>query len=313
MRSAVPYHRLSRRALRRRQLRRNLAWVVSLFFLAAAFVGGFFWQRVRSERPAPGQATPESASQAQQREARRLLDEAVRARYEERGQGAMNALTAARRADPNAPGLNILVGEIALEQQDRETLRLATREALRRDGNQATAKLLSALETWMGRGESGVDRAGPLARQILTEAAESEPSNAAVYFFHGELSRLLGDSGAAQRNLLLALRRQVPWTSSALLEVKVQLAAREALESAQPVVGFAPGAQAQAVIGLRDALSTRSGVKEAAADLVAVSPSAQTIVLLDDEALRTENGAIEIETLRSQLTTVVSRGEAPGL
>ena len=99
MRSAVPYHRLSRRALRRRQLRRNLAWVFSLFFLVAAFVGGFFWQRARSERPAPGQAAPEAVSEAQRAEARRLLDEAVRARYEKRPQAAMNALTAARRAE----------------------------------------------------------------------------------------------------------------------------------------------------------------------------------------------------------------------
>lgn len=312
MRSAVPFHRLSRRALRRRQLRRNLAWAVSLFVLTAAFVGGFFWQRVRSERPAPGQVRPETASEAQQGEARRLLDEAVRARYEERGQGAMNALTAARRADPNVPGLDVLAGEIALEAQDHDTLRAATREALRRDDGQASAKLLSALETCMGRRDSGVERAGSLARQILTEAAESEPSNTAVYFFHGELSSLLGDSSAAQKNLLSALRRQTPWKSSALLRVKTQLAAGEASEAGEMVEAPALDAQCATTLRWRDALRTGTGAEEALGAMIALTPSLQTIVLLDDAALQTGDSATRIQALRRPLANAVMPSSSTG-
>ena len=82
MRRATPTHRQSRRALRRRQLRRYLFWAVSLALVTNAFVGGFIWQMVRSERPAPAQPVFKSASEAQQALARRSLDEAVRARFE---------------------------------------------------------------------------------------------------------------------------------------------------------------------------------------------------------------------------------------
>ena len=312
MPSAVPFHCLSRRALRRRQLRRNLAWVISLFFLAGAFVGGFVWQRARSQRPAPGQATPETVSQAQQREARRLLDEAVRARYEERGQGAMNALAAARRADPNVPGLDVLAGEIALEAQDHDTLRVATREALRRDGNQASARLLAALEVWQRRDGLGLEQAGSQARQLLREAAESEPSNVAAHFFHGELSRQLGDSSRAHGHLLSALRRLVPWKSSALLQVKIHWATTEASEGGEKVEGPFPDAQSAAALRWRDALRTGTGAEEALGAMIALTPSLQTIVLLDDAALQTGDNATRIQALRRPLANAAMPSSSGG-
>ena len=310
MRRATPTHRQSRRALRRRQLRRYLFWAVSLVLVTNAFVGGFIWQRVRSERPAPAQPVFKSASEAQQALARRSLDEAVRARFEERPLATMNALAEARRADPDMPGLDVLAGEIALQRRDTDALHRASVNASRPGDNEASGKLLAALGAWLRRGELGVDRAGPQARQLLLEAAEREPSNTAVYFFHGELSRLLGESGAAHENLLLALRRQAPWRSSALLRVKMQLAAAEASEGGEKIEVPAPDAQSAAALRWRDALRTGTGAEEAIDAIITLTPSLQTTVLLDDPALQTENNAARIQALRRPLANAVMPGSS---
>ena len=201
----------------------------------------------------------------------------------------MNALMAARRADPQAKGLNILVGEIALEQKDSETLRQAMHMASRSDESESSLRLLQSLQSWMQRGEKGVDQAGPQAEQALDEAAEAEPSNAAVYFFHGELNRLRGDSEEAQANLLAALRRQVPWRSSSLLEVKMQLAARDASDAGKPSVVGAPSAQAQAVLRVRNLGGAEKSQRDSArADLLRSMPLQQAIALSDEWILQND-------------------------
>jgi hypothetical protein len=160
--------------------------VVSGVFVLSAFAGGILWRQSKVDRATDQVVAPET-SEEQRAEALRLFDEAVRARYEERAQGAMNAVAAARRADPQLRSVDVLVGEIALDQKDPETLRRAAEYALERGENESSANLLNALEVWMCRGEKGTDKAGQLAEQFLSDAAEAEPSNAAVYFFHGEL------------------------------------------------------------------------------------------------------------------------------
>jgi hypothetical protein len=252
----------------------------------------------------------ESASEAQQAVALRLLDDAVRARFEKRPLATMNALAEARRADPGAPGLNVLAGEIALEKKDTDSLRRASASALRRGDNEAAAKLLAALEVWLRRGELGLDRAGPQARQLLLEAAESSPSEASVHFFHGELSRQLGEGSAAHAHLLSALRRQAPWRSSALLRVKMQLAAVEASEGGEKIEVPAPDAQSAAALRWREALRAGTGAEEALSAMITLTPSLQTTVLLDDPALQTKNNAAIRQALRRPLANAVMPGSS---
>ena len=311
MQSAVPVHRLSRRGLRRRWLRRNLVWAVSLFFLAGVFAGGFFWRQAKSKLAAVEESRSAAVGEARQAEAYRLFDEAVRARYEERAQGAMNAITAARRADPQLRSVDVLVGEIALEQKDPDTLRRAAARALERGENESSANLLNALETWMRRGEKGTDKAGQLAEQFLSDAADAEPSNAAVYFFHGELSRLLGDGRKAHRHLLSALRRQQSWRSAALLENKMQLAAREAADQGKAVVVATPTEQAEVVLALRSAGASGTGENEAFAELLRVAPTLQFFALLDDNALGGSREFIEGEGSRSGMEASIPHLGAP--
>ena len=309
MRRATPTHRQSRRALRRRQLRRYLFWAVSLVLVTNAFVGGFIWQRVRSERPAPAQPVFKSASEAQQALARRSLDEAVRARFEERPLATMNALAEARRADPDMPGLDVLAGEIALQRRDTDALHRASVNASRPGDNEASGKLLAALGAWLRRGELGVDRAGPQARQLLLEAAESSPSEAAVHFFHCELSRQLGEGSAAHAYLLSALRRQFPWKSSALLRVKMQLAAAEASEAGEAVEVSAPDSQSAVALRWREAVRRGTDASEELKDMIALAPSLQTIVLLPDPALKFGDDAAADRALRLELgSSVLPRG-----
>lgn len=257
---------------------------VSALIVLGAFAGGLAaWQNVKMQRLFSMSSAFETGED-RQAEAMRLFDEAVRARREERAQEALDAVTAARQTDPQLRSVDVLIGEIALEQKDPEVLRRAAKYALERGENESSANLLSALEAWMRRGEQGAEKAGQLAEQFLSDAAKAEPSNASVYFFHGELSRLLGDGRKAHRYLVAALYRQQPWRSSALLENKTQLAARESADRGKTVAVAPPSEQAEAVLALRDAASS-SASANALAELLRVIPTTQISALLDDFAL----------------------------
>ena len=283
--------RPSRRAQRRRQVLRVAAWAASALLVLGAFAGGFLWRQAKVNRVMAVAAAPPESSEEQKAEALRLFDEAVRARHEERAQGAMNAVTAARRADPQLRSVDVLVGEIALEQKDPETVRRAARYSLERGENESSANLLNALEAWMRRGEQGTEKAGQLAGQFLSDAAKAEPSNAAVYFFHGELSRLLGDGRKAHRHLLAALNRQQPWRSAALLEKKMQLAAREASNQGKAVLVPPPSEQAEAVLALLNTEPSGAGGNAALPELLRVTPAVQLFALRDDFAL---SGSLQV-------------------
>ena len=293
--------RTSSRALRRRRWRRLISAAVAALVILWSLGAGYLWQKLQARNQR--EAVPAMATAEQRAEAVRLLDEGVRARFEERWQGVFNAVSAARRADPQVRGIDILIGEIALEQKDPEALQRATARALSDGENEAAAKLLRAVETWMKRGEKGVDQAGLLADQYLAEAAESEPSRAVVRFFHGELSRLLGQGAEAHRHLRASLYRQAPWDSSALLEVKMQLAAREASDAGTAASAGAPTAQAGAALALREAVRSGASTASAQADLFVITPALQSADLLQDPALGGDANTGVARNLRQQVDT----------
>ena len=273
---------------------------VSALIIVSSFVASFFWHRLQLRRLAAASDIP-PATEEQRASALRSLDEAVRARYEERMDDAMAQLAMAQQADPQLPGLELLAGEIALQQRDTD--------ALSREDSEAPAKLLAALGVWLRRGELGVARAGPQARQLLLEAAERSPSEASVHFFHGELSRQLGEGTAAHAYLLSALRRQSPWKSSALLRVKMQLAAAEASEAGEAVEVSAPDSQSAVALRWREAVRRGTDASEELKAMIALAPSLQTIVLLPDPALKFGDDAAADRALRLELgSSVLPRG-----
>jgi len=291
---------LSPEALLRRRKRRMIFCTVSALIIVSSFVASFFWHRLQLRRMAAASDIP-PATEEQRASALRSLDEAVRARYEERMDDAIAQLAMAQQADPQLPGLELLAGEIALQQRDTD--------ALSREDSEAPAKLLAALGVWLRRGELGVARAGPQARQLLLEAAESSPSEASVQFFHGELSRQLGEGSAAHAYLLSALRRQSPWKSSALLRVKMQLAAAEASEAGEAVEVSAPDSQSAVALRWREAVRRGTDAPEELKAMIALAPSLQTIVLLPDPALKFGDDAAADRALRLELgSSVLPRG-----
>lgn len=299
---------LSPEALLRRRKRRIIFCTVSALIILSSFVVSFFWHRLQLRRlAAASDVSP--TTEEQRASALRSLDEAVRARYEERMDDAMAQLAMAQQADPQLPGLELLAGEIALQQRDTDALSRASANASRRGDSEASAKLLAALGVWLRRGELGVARAGPQAKQLLLEAAESSPSEASVQFFHGELSRQLGEGTAAHAYLLSALRRQFPWKSSALLRVKMQLAAAEASEAGEAVEVSAPDSQSAAALRWREAVRRGTNASEELKAMIALAPSLQTIVLLPDLALKFGDDAAADRALRRELgSSVLPRG-----
>ena len=292
--------RLSPEALLRRRKRRIIFCTVSALVVLSSFVASFFWHRLQLRRLAAASDIP-PATEEQRASALRSLDEAVRARYEERMDDAIAQLAMAQQADPQLPGLELLAGEIALQRRDTD--------ALSREDSEAPAKLLAALGVWLRRGELGVERAGPQAKQLLLEAAERSPSEASVQFFHGELSRQLGEGSAAHAYLLSALRRQSPWKSSALLRVKMQLAAAEASEAGEAVEVSAPDYQSVVALRWREAVRRGADASEELKAMIALAPSLQTIVLLPDPALKFGDDAAADRALRRELgSSVLPRG-----
>jgi len=282
----VRRRRSARRAERKRLLLHRLAVWVSAVFLLLAVVGGFLTGRGWWSAGQADALLPDSPAPTEQRAAAlRLLDEAVTARHEERLQGAVNAIAEARRLFPKLPGLDIFVGEVAWESRDAEAVRRAANAALDRGHSESPAKLLLALEKYMTRSSQDTAALGETVRQLLGEAEEASLSNAAPFFFHGEVSRLLADGEEAQRKLLGALHRQTPWASASLLEIKMQLAAAEALALGRSVVAPAPSDAANTVLQLRNSLLAAGDAREPLAKWLAVSTALQTGVLLQDPAL----------------------------
>lgn len=302
----VRRRRSARRAERRRLLLHRLAFWACAVFLLLAVVGGFltgrgWWSTGRADA-----LLPDSPATTDQRSAAlRLLDEAVTARHEERLQGAVNAIAEARRLFPELPGLDLFIGEVAWESRDAETVRRAADAALERGHSESSAKLLLALEKYMTRSSQDTAALGETVRQLLAEAEEAGLSNAAPFFFHGEVSRLLADGEEAHRKLLGALHRQMPWVSASLLEIKLQLAAAEATDLGRPVVAPAPTDAADAVLQLRNSLLAAGDVRGPLTEMLAVSPALQTGVLLQDAALSGSGSTPSLEEVHKQTRPAV--------
>jgi len=199
-------------------------------------------------REAGGRVDPRSQTSpvnpADRAEALRLLDEAARARHEERFREAANAATAARRLDEKLPGIDALMAEMAFQRQDSEATEEAARAALDRGENSSSANLLLALNAWRTRalrGKSATEAAEEAGR-LLSESAQTQPSDESVWFFWAEIMRLTGRGDEAQRRMLGAMHRLQPWRSAAIVAAKRQLAASEAAGAdglAGPVAGLA--------------------------------------------------------------------------
>jgi len=207
-------------------------------------------------------------------------------------------------------GVQVLAGQIGLDRRDARMLGRGARAALQRGENVSSSNLLLALEAWMRREELGAAKAGESAKQYLANAVESEPSNASAFFFLGELSRLLGENSAAHASLRRALLRQDPWNSSAVLGVKIQLAATEAAEAWQ-MAGAVPSADphGRVVLGVRAAIRDGSDPRAAVDALLEVVSSFQCLMLLGDKALVGALSADGLEAkLRGAMEPVLSRG-----
>lgn len=209
----------------------TLAWL-AVICMALAFAAGIAWQRTAATRAKNAVAT--GPTPEEQAAARRLLESAVTARYADQPDEALRLAREARETDPMTPGAATFIAEVALRQGKTDEVDIAAREAIQQGRYVADAKLLLALNRWMGRTQSGAVDARAAATQLLEEATAEELSNGTARFFAGDLQRAVGRPGEAHRSLLAGLHRQEPWHSAALLSAKMRLAAGEAGPRADP-------------------------------------------------------------------------------
>ena len=225
------------------------AFAVGALAVLLALVGGYAWQSVRASaevrlaKQAGGEvsAAVSVVSPEQKAEALRLIDEAVRAKYEGRTNEALRIAQRARAVDPSVRGVDILAGEIAIESPDLEKRRealLAANRALDRGEDTAGARLILALGTWQEHdGESVAGfTAKTRALRRIEEAADEHPSEPALHFFWSEILATFGKYRDVHRRMLTAMHCAQPWHSYALIARKASFASRDA-EAGQTLSG----------------------------------------------------------------------------
>jgi tetratricopeptide (TPR) repeat protein len=230
---AGPHHRQSRRSLQKQAVLRRAAWAFSIVLCVGAFVSGFVFQRHKPNEQAAAQQPAPQVAQEQKEEALRLIDEAVRAKYEDRSDEALRIAQRARQIDPSVRGVDILAGVIAIESSDQEKRReaiLAANRALENDEDTAATRLLLALGAWEEQGSE--DALGFAARtralRLLGEAADAFPSEKALHFFWSELLAPFGQFREVHRKMLSAMHRLHAWESCSLITRKASFASRDA-------------------------------------------------------------------------------------
>ena len=228
-----PHHRQSRRSLQKQAVLRRAAWAFSIVLCVGALVGGFVFQRHKPSEQAAAQVVAPQVSPEQKAEALRLMDEAVRAKYEDRTEKAVRIAQRARQIDPSVRGVDILAGEIAIESPDpekRQEALLAANSALDRGEDTAASRLILALGTWQE--QDSEDAAGFTAKtralRLVGEAADEFPSAPALHFFWSEMLAPSGHYRDVHRRMLTAMHCTQPWHSSVLIARKASFASRDA-------------------------------------------------------------------------------------
>lgn len=230
---AGPPHRQSRRSLQKQAVLRRAGWAFSIVLCLGAFVSGLVFQRHKPSEQAAAQQPAPQVAQEQKEEALRLLDEAVRAKYEDRTEEALRLAQRARQIDPSVRGVDILAGEIAIESPDpeeRQKALLAANSALDRGEDTAGSRLIRALGTWQEQDGEGVAgfTAKTRALRLIGEAADAFPSTPALHFFWSEMLVPSGQYRDVHRRMLTAMHCAQPWHSSVLLARKASFASRDA-------------------------------------------------------------------------------------
>lgn len=141
------------------------------------------------------------------------------------------------------------MAELAFQRRDSGALSKHARVAALHTESAAGAKLLLALEHWLGRlvekrSDADSER---FSADLLAEAAATQPSMDVTWFFRGDLLRLIGKPSEAHHALLGSMHRQAPWRSSAVLAAKKSFTQLELSGVASPSrsigsdIGLPPG------------------------------------------------------------------------
>lgn len=302
--SASEMDHLRRRDLRTRQRTKAQLWIFAASTAAAmlaAFAGGFLWKSPGDKATAKEGPT---VNPEQQRQALALMDDAVRAKREERYKDAINDVAKAREADPSIRGGDIVLAEIAYRRSDSPLVQRFTREALQRGENIADANLLLALDKWRSRALPGapVTGADEFIAQMLAEASLAEMWNGIPRFFLGDLQGLMGRGSEGQRSLLGSLYRMQPWGSLVVLSAKREVAAAEAgLDVTETPAG-------SALVSLRSALSENADVSPPLNSLRATLSAYQRRILLSDASLPISNLSAAVARARNPASDAIPHG-----
>jgi len=294
-----------------RQRGRALAIGASTLLILAAFFGGLTWKKWMTKPTAVRpQAATQVATAQQQADALRLMDEAVKAKYEERYDDALRAVSDARHADPQVHSADYISGEIALQRGESDDVASAAQESIRRSENTANAKLLLALDAWISRGQpERAAQAGAIATQMLEEASTEDLSSGEVRFFLGDLQRLLGQPALAHRSLLAGAARLSPWSSGQVILAKMQLTADEVGATSSPIE-IPVTAGNRAVLGLRIASHTGQDPQAALDEVVACFTTRQASALLADASFASLSESSR-KTVLDNLSKPLPGGEPP--
>lgn len=244
-----------------------MAVIGVLAAVALAFVGGYEFGGPRTairsaakENLSRASAPSDSAARAA---ALDLLDQAYAARFEERPEDALALVQRARAADPNVPGVDLVVAEIAFDSRRFADLHKYAQRAVERKQYAGQAHTLLGLEKWLTREPDDLATASFFddVSRLFNTASEKNYFDPLILFFYGDVLREAGQHDVGNQRAHEALHRLNAWDSSLLISLRAALAADEA--------GLPPGATDSPVTNLdaRDAvLGLRAALIEGAPD-----------------------------------------------
>lgn len=256
-----------------------------MLMAAANFFAGYYWQSAKMKaRLATAVQTVPANTEAREA-ALTALDEAISAKYEKRTAGALAALARARRTDPSAPGIDLLLAEIALNEKQFIEMRVAAGAASKEGEHAADAAVLLGVDKWLNRGASDreMSSAADAASAHFVEATEFDFFNAPAWFFWGDVLRYAGREDEGRDRALAALHRYNPWDSSDVIAAKIVFASAEAGDSV--FGGFAVGEASPWIRAVGDCANTRNSEEEANFSALVPFAARQTLLSLAADPL----------------------------
>ncbi|MEO8205184.1 MAG: hypothetical protein ABI615_03330 [Chthoniobacterales bacterium] len=269
---------------------RLLGWTAGIVAFCIAGAGGFFIGQYEQKK---SDIIPFSIFTSSP-EAIKNFDESYKAKAKGDTKTALTLLEKIAESEPDTPGLDSQLAEVAFKTRDYDKTRMYAERGLAKNSRPDLCNMILALNAWQQR-QGGLTSGDAVAKGLLEKSYEMNPMNPYALYFWGEIERENGSFMKGSELMVKAADRLDPLDSVLVMRTKARLAAIQAQRAAIQQGDISPelvrmdasnGDQKllQALVYLYQGKSEKAA--EAAKVARAVFPSELFTVLIYDVAFR---------------------------